>query len=160
MTANGSLIISTSNRMSRVVDRIRESSTTGAMRLCRGESKLDFASTPARRTSTTSSIRLQWRSDRVRYRPDDALRLAFSSFVGTSLTLAVDTLIGNRATITSSLATTLVGLAGWSLMFLASRESGPRGPGGPDWSNRLEIKFYRELQGPMRQEAESSCATG
>src|ERR1700761_4624130 len=41
LTANGSLIISTSNRMSRVVDRIRVLNDRGD-ELCRGDSRLDF----------------------------------------------------------------------------------------------------------------------
>ena len=43
MTANGSLIISTSNRMSRIVDRIRQLNEL-ADSLSRGASNLDFPS--------------------------------------------------------------------------------------------------------------------
>ena len=149
MTANGSLIISTSNRMSRVVDRIRVLNDLGDD-LCRGDSKLDFAA--ERRAHISDQLgRLEWRSDRVRYALT-MLYIAFSAFVGTSLTLAVDTLIGNRH-LTRSLATSL-SVAGVSLMLVASvnliREA--RAALG---SNRLEIRFYRELQ--ARREAESRC---
>ena len=41
MTANGSLILSTSNRMSRIVDRIRVLNDRGD-ELCRGVSGLDY----------------------------------------------------------------------------------------------------------------------
>jgi len=93
MTANGSLIISTSNRMSRVVDRIRVLNDKGDD-LCRGGSGLDFVED--RRAHIADQLeRLAWRGDRIRYALT-MLYLAFASFVGTSLTLAIDTLIGNR----------------------------------------------------------------
>ena len=64
MTANGSLIISTSNRMSRVVDRIRVLNDRGD-ELCRGDSKLDFVA--ERRAHIADQLgRLERRSDRVR----------------------------------------------------------------------------------------------
>src|SRR6516225_282805 len=82
MTANGSLIISTSNRMSRVVDRIRVLNELGDA-LCRGASSLDF---PAERlTHVHDQIeRLVWRSELIRHALA-MLYLAFGAFVGTSL---------------------------------------------------------------------------
>jgi len=65
LTANGSLIISTSNRMSRIVDRIRVLNDRGD-ELCRGVADLDFI--PERRAHVADQLdRLQYRSDRVRY---------------------------------------------------------------------------------------------
>src|SRR3954451_6264246 len=85
MTANGSLIISTSNRMSRVVDRIRTLNDLGDD-LCRGESKLDFP--VERRAHVVDQLdRLIRRSDLIRMALT-MLYLSFAAFVGTSLTLA------------------------------------------------------------------------
>ena len=71
LTANGSLIISTSNRMSRVVDRIRVLNDLGD-RLCRGVTDLDYVD--------ERSGHVQDQLDRLRLarrphpdRPDDAL---------------------------------------------------------------------------------------
>src|SRR5438270_12604243 len=92
LTANGSLIISTSNRMSRVVDRIRVLNDLGD-KICRGGTGLDYAQD--RLDHIHDQLRrLVWRGDRIRYALV-ALYLAFGSFVGTSLTLAVDVLVGN-----------------------------------------------------------------
>src|SRR6476469_934763 len=81
MTANGSLIISTSNRMSRIVDRLRllneQIDSIG-----RGLSSLDY--TAERSTHIADQIAwLEWRSDRIRIALT-TLYLAFSTFVGTS----------------------------------------------------------------------------
>src|SRR3954466_405999 len=74
MTANGSLIISTSNRMSRIVDRIRVLKDKGDD-LCRGDSRLDFA--PLRLGHVADQLdRLQWRADRIRY----ALTMSYMAF--------------------------------------------------------------------------------
>jgi hypothetical protein len=92
MTSNASLLISTSNRMARIVDRIRVLNDRGD-ELCRGDSKLDFA--VERRAHIADQLnRLEKRSDWVRLALL-LLYLSFASFVGTSLTLAIDTLIGN-----------------------------------------------------------------
>jgi len=84
MTASGSLIISTSNRMSRIVDRIRVLNDL-ADRLDRGESGLDYPD--LRRDHADEELRhLVYRSDQVRTALSE-LYLALSAFVGTSLTL-------------------------------------------------------------------------
>src|SRR5882672_9574231 len=65
MTANGSLIISTSNRMSRVVDRIRVLNDLGD-KLCRGAGEFDYV--PERLAHVQDQLnRLVWRGDRIRY---------------------------------------------------------------------------------------------
>jgi hypothetical protein len=62
MTANGSLIISTSNRMSRIVDRIRTLNDL-ADRLDRGVTDLDYVD--LRRAHIIDQVAQQeWRSDR------------------------------------------------------------------------------------------------
>ena len=87
LTANASLIISTSNRVSRVVDRIRVLSDL-ADRIGRGVSELDFTAERMEHVNVQLD-HLEWRSDRLRSAMT-ALYLALSSFVGTSLTLAID----------------------------------------------------------------------
>ena len=140
LTATGSLIISTSNRMSRIVDRIRTMNDLGDS-IDRGDSKLDFL--PERLQHLDDQvIRLQWRSDRIRHTLS-MLYVAFATFVGTSLTLAVDTLIGNRR-ITASVATTL-SVAGVGLMLLASVNL-VREARAALSSNRREIHFYQDLR--------------
>src|SRR6478672_11485075 len=83
MTANGSLIISTSNRMSRIVDRIRGLNELGDA-LSRGSGDFDFRD--EREAHSVEQIRhLEWRSAQIR-RALTWLYVASSLFVGTSLT--------------------------------------------------------------------------
>src|SRR3954451_18906377 len=138
MTANGSLIISTSNRMSRVVDRIRVLNDRGD-ELCRGGSGLDFVE--ERRAHIADQLeRLAWRGDRVRYALA-MLYLGFGSFVGTSLTLAVDTLLDNRlVAVPTGLSVLGVGLLLGASVYLVREAHAALA------SNRLEIAFFRDLQ--------------
>ncbi len=147
MTANGSLIISTSNRMSRVVDRVRvllELNDT----LCRGVTNLDFLT--ERRKHTLEQLRhLEWRSDRIR----NALTMlysAFASFVGTSLTLAIDVFFKNAL---AALPTALA-ILGVCLLLRASLNL-IREAHRALQTNREEIQFYRELQ--ERRMIEGRC---
>jgi len=137
LTANGSLIISTSNRMSRVVDRIRVLNDL-ADKLCRG-SDVDFVDDRLAhgRAQLDSLI---WRADRIRYALV-MLYLAFGSFVGTSLTLAVDTWTGNRLVgVPTSLA--LLGVA----LMLGACVNQVREVLEALRSNRQEVRFFRDLQ--------------
>jgi hypothetical protein len=137
LTANGSLIISTSNRMSRVVDRIRVLNDLGD-RLCRLGGEYDYV--PERFAHVQDQLRrLVWRGDRIRYALT-ALYLAFGSFVGTSLALAVDVWLGNRMVV---LPTSLAVL-GVSFM-LAACVNLVREALEALQSNRQEIQFYRDL---------------
>ena len=137
MTANASLIISTSNRVSRVVDRIRALNDL-ADRLDRGVTQLDF---PAERLQHQHDQmqRLERRSDRLRFALA-ALYLAFASFVGTSLTLAIDAMVSNwLIALPTLLAIVGVGLLLFASVNLALEAFEVLG------SNRLETSFYREL---------------
>jgi hypothetical protein len=149
MTANGSLIISTSNRMARVVDRIRVLNDLNDA-ICRGEKQLDYADLRMKHFGEQLS-HLEWRSDRVRYALG-MLYMAFSLFVGTSLALAIDTLIGNRH-LTTSVATGL-SMIGVSLMLLASINLVREALAALS-SNRQEIAFFRDLQ--ARRIGENRC---
>ncbi|WP_435015340.1 DUF2721 domain-containing protein [Tundrisphaera sp. TA3] len=147
MTANGSLIISTSNRMSRVVDRIRVLNDKGD-ELCRGGSTLDFVA--ERREHIRDQLsRLAWRGDRVRYALT-ILYLAFASFVLTSLTLALDSLLHNQLVIVP----TGLSVIGVGLLLMASVNL-VREAHAALASNRLEITFFRDLQ--ARRVAEGRC---
>ena len=137
MTANASLIISTSNRMSRVVDRIRVLNDL-ADKLSRGGGDLDYAQERLEHISDQQR-RLEWRGDRIRFALI-TLYIAFASFVGTSLTLAIDAILNNWLIVLP----TLLAVMGVSLLLSASVNLA-RGDRGL-LSNRLEIGFYRQLQ--------------
>ena len=151
LTANASLIISTSNRVSRVVDRIRVLNDL-ADRIGRGVSELDFAAERMKHVSAQLDY-LERRSDRLRFAMT-ALYLAFSSFVGTSLTLAIDNWLKNGL----GALPTLLAIAGVGLLLFASinlvREAVHALAG-----NRREIQFYRELN-ERRQAARASGSEG
>ena len=121
MTANGSLIISTSNRMSRIVDRIRQLNEL-ADSLSRGASNLDFPTERLEHIDLQLN-RLIWRSDRIRLALT-LLYLAMAMFVGTSFTMAIDALIGNFLTA----AADHDGDAGSLVAALGQRAANARGP--------------------------------
>jgi hypothetical protein len=137
MTANASLIISTSNRVARVVDRIRILNDQ-ADKLDRGVTDLDF---PDHRLEHfhDQMRRLERRSDRLRFAMT-ALYLAFTTFVGTSLTLAIDTLLNNWLIVLP----TLLAVVGVGLLLFASVNLVLEALEALR-SNRLETKFYRDL---------------
>ncbi len=141
LTAAGSMIISTSNRMSRVVDRIRALNDLGDS-IDRGDTKLDFL--PERLAHIDDQVaRLVWRSDRVRLTLT-MLYLAFASFVGTSLTLAIDTIFTGERHLIASVAITL-SVCGVFLMLLASINL-VREAHAALTSNHREVEFYHALR--------------
>jgi hypothetical protein len=151
MTANASLIISTSNRVTRVVDRIRVLNDH-ADKLDRGDAELDFAVERLEHVYAQMR-RLEARSDRLRYALT-SLYLAFTCFVGTSLTLAIDAMLRNRLIALP----TLLAMAGVALLLFASVNlvletlSALR-------SNRQETEFYRTLR-ELRQAEPRALAEG
>jgi hypothetical protein len=151
LTANGSLIVSTSNRMSRVVDRIRVLNDLGD-KLCRGVTDFDF--TQDRLAHVQDQLnRLVLRGDRIRYALT-ALYLAFGAFVGTSLALALDVWTGNRLVALP----TLLAVVGVVLMLFACVNL-VREAMEALRSNRLEIRFYRDLH-ERRQTDVAGCNAG
>lgn len=147
MTANGSLIISTSNRMSRIVDRIRLLNDQ-ADRLDRGTTDLDY---PVERTAhVLEQLRdLEWRSDRVRIALT-MLYIGFSSFVGTSLVLALDMLLGSRL----RELPTLLAVVGVASMLVATVNL-TREARRALRSNHQEVRFFRDLQARRKQDRET-----
>jgi hypothetical protein len=147
LTANGSLIISTSNRMSRSVDRIRVLIDLSD-RLCRGSTDLDFA--PERLAHVDDQLeRLVWRSDRIRTAMV-VLYLAFGMFVGTSLALAVDVWTNNQLVGIP----TVLALLGVGLLLIACVNL-VREAIEALRNNRREIDFYRTLND--RRKREGAC---
>ncbi len=132
LTANASLIISTSNRMSRVVDRIRVLNDL-ADKLDLGKTDLDY---PAERLEHVHDQfrRLERRGDRIRFALI-ALYAALAVFVGTSLTLAQNRLIALPITLA---------VAGVGLLLFASINLVLEALEALR-SNRLEIQFYKQL---------------
>lgn len=138
MTATGSLIISTSNRMSRIIDRVRALNTL-ADDFSRGESKLDFPD--ERLAHVLAEIKLQvWRSERVRWSLT-LLYLAMSMFVGTSLAMAFDVLLGN----TFGALPTALAIGGVLLLMLTSIQLS-REAHAALRGNQNEIRFYQSLR--------------
>jgi hypothetical protein len=151
LTANGSLIISTSNRMSRVVDRIRVLNDLGD-KLCRGGTDLDYTADRLEHVHDQLN-RLERRGDRIRFALT-ALYLAFGAFVGTSLTLAIDVWFRNPF---PGLPTSLA-VAGVGLMLFACVNM-VREALDALRSNRLEVRFFRDLH-RRRQADGTGCKTG
>jgi Protein of unknown function (DUF2721) len=137
LTANASLIISTSNRMSRVVDRIRVLNDL-ADRIGRGATDLDYIAERLEHLGDQLR-RLEWRNDRIRYALT-TLYIAFTTFVGTSLFLAADALLGNRLVALPI----ILAVAGVGLLLFASVNLALEALEALR-TNRLEIRFYREL---------------
>jgi hypothetical protein len=138
MTSNGSLIISTSNRMARIVDRIRAQNEAND-KLGREPGELDFVA--ERRAHLNDQIdRLMGRSRSIRWALI-LLYLAMGSFVGTSLALALDVWTGNRLRVVPT-ATAVVGVC----LMLCACANLVREALEALRSNHLEIAFYRELQ--------------
>ncbi len=148
MTANASLIISTSNRVTRVVDRIRVLNDH-ADKLDRGVAELDFAMERLENVHDEMR-RLEARSDRLRYALT-SLYLAFTCFVGTSLTLAVDVMLRNWLIALP----TLLAIAGVAFLLFASVNLVLEALGALR-SNRRETQFYRNLQELRQAERRAS----
>lgn len=143
LTATGSLIISTSNRMSRVVDRIRVL-TALADALDRGVTDLDFVDDRLRHVSEQIE-ELVRRGNAIRLALT-TLYLGFAAFVGTSLALAVDVLFAHRVVVLP----TGLAVVGVSLILIACihlvREALDALRG-----NRREVLFLRRLAEQRRE---------
>jgi Protein of unknown function (DUF2721) len=137
LTANGSLIISTSNRMSRVVDRIRVLNDLGDS-LFRGASALDYRE--ARIGHIQSQLSHLIRRANLIRGALTMLYLAFGAFVLTSLGLAIDVLASNRL-VALPTAFAIVGVS----FLLGASVNLVREALMALGSSREEIRFYRDL---------------
>ena len=144
MTATGSLIISTSNRVSRIVDGIR--SVNDAMdKLDRGVTDLDYVA-DRRKHYNDLIMSLEWRSDRIRISLT-FLYMAMCAFVATSLVLALDVILGSKL----QFAPTILAVVGVVLLFVASLNLTREALRGLR-SNRQEVGFYRDLRAKRHAE--------
>ena len=151
LTANASLIISTSNRMSRVVDRIRVLNDL-ADKLDLGKTDLDY--TAERLGHIHDQLRrLERRNERIRFALT-ALYIAFTAFVGTSLALAFDALVQNRLVALPI----ILAVAGVGLMLFASVNLVLEALEALR-TNRLEIRFFRELHERRMIDGRAGVAT-
>lgn len=156
LTATGSLIISTSNRMSRVVDRIRVLNDLGD-RLGRGATDFDYLDDRLEHVHDQLR-RLEWRGDRIRFALT-ALYIAFGAFVGTSLALAVEVWsrkwvgVGWFFALPTGLAIVGVGLMLFACVNMVREALEALR------SNRREVWFFRALHERRRSEGKG-CQAG
>jgi hypothetical protein len=147
LTATGSLILSTANRIGRIVDRIR-----ALVDLCdqlrKGDAALDFPEL-RRKHARDALRRLQWRSDRASVAVT-MLYLSFSAFAATSLTIAIDSVTGQHlAFLPTVLASAGVALLlGACLNLVCEARAALR-------SNDAEVRFFHELEA-LRESAKTA----
>ena len=138
LTASGSLIISTSNRMARIADRVRTLNET-IDRLDRGLGETDFV--PDRiKLAEGQLARMSKRNRRIRSALT-YLYLALASFAATSLLIAVDVWLGHRiAAVPTALA--IVGVVLLTTACVKLAREALAALHGED----LEVRFYRALR--------------
>jgi Protein of unknown function (DUF2721) len=138
MAATGSLMSSTVVRMGRIADRIRELVDLGE-RIARGSVDIDF---PEKRKAHVAVElgHLQWRSNHV-VAAVTMLYLAFGLLVGSSLAVALDSLIGHYIlALPIILAAIGVGLVFGACVHLVLEARCAM------QSNGLETQFFNEIQ--------------
>jgi hypothetical protein len=137
-TATGSLIISTVTRMRRIVDRIRVL-VEACDRMTREDGALDLPDV-RRRLALEELRHLQRRSDRI-MAAVTMLYMAFASFAGTSIVIAVDSVAGHRiGALPTVFAATGVG-------FLMVACANPIVEARTAlWSNDMEVRFFHERE--------------
>ena len=147
LTATGSLLISTSNRIGRIVDRIR-----ALVNLCESGQLEQFDFVEDRRKHTADSLRhLQWRSNRASVAVT-MLYMAFSAFAATSMAIALDSIVGHSL----DALPVICAVAGVGLLLVAcvnlvlEARSSLRG-------NDREVRFFYELKS-LREKATKSTA--
>lgn len=138
MTATASLIISTSNRMGRIVDRVRALGDASE-KLDRDPAGSDFV-TQRREHMDGEYDRLQKRSDLIRYALI-GLYLAMGCFVACSLTLAVDAWSGHALGLTPTVLAVLgvTGVLNSCVCLAREAVQAMR-------SNHAEIRFHTDLR--------------
>lgn len=151
MTSNGSLIISTSNRMARIVDRIRVQNEANDL-LGRSPGNLDFI--PERQAHLNDQLERLLRRSRFVRLALIMLYLAMGSFVGTSLALAFDVWAGNRIRAIPS-ATAVLGVS----LMLGACVNLVREALEALRSNHVEVCFYRNLQARRQASQPIAAAT-
>ena len=142
LTACGSLIISTSNRLARIADRVRSYCET-LDQLGRDPRSLDYV--PERIAFAEDRLtRLARRNEHIRVALT-LLYLALAAFAATSLTLAVNVWLGNRI----ALIPTALAVVGVVLLIAACVRLSREAIVALNGEDR-EIGFYRDLQAKRR----------
>jgi Protein of unknown function (DUF2721) len=138
LTVTASLMISTATRMARIVDRIRAIVAT-CDQSRRGEDVIDFPEV-RRKHALDELRRLQRRSDRA-MAAVTLFYTAFGCFAATSMTIAIDSVAGQRiAPVPTLFATTGVALLlAASVNLVVEARTALR-------SNDLEVQFFFELE--------------
>jgi HAMP domain-containing protein len=147
LTATASLIVSTTNRMGRIIDRIRKLIELGNQ-IAQGVAALDFPE--ARLTHIETLLQnLQGRNRRILVTVSE-LYLAFGAFVGTSLSIAIDSATGRHL----DGLPTFFAVAGVVLLLLASMNLVAEVRIATR-TNHLEVEFYHELCKLRREQAQT-----
>lgn len=152
LTANGSLIISTSNRLARIADRVRTLGET-LDRLDRIPGDLDFV--PERIELADEQLgRLARRNEHIRVALT-LLYLALASFAATSLALAADVWFAHRIVVLP----TALAVVGVLLMMAACVRLSREAIAALNGEDR-EVRFYRELHARRRAAAAKVAPPG
>jgi hypothetical protein len=151
MTATGSLIISSNNRLGRIVDRIRVL-IDQADKIARPDNTLDFPE--LRLQALREEIdHLHTRNSRIR-NAAALLYLAFALFVGASLAIAIDFVLKHQiANLPGILAVGGVGALLWAsiYLFLETRTATN--------TVALEVDFHNRLHAERERAAKAKPAT-
>jgi len=146
MTATGSLIVSTANRIGRIVDRIRVLVDLGDS-LSRGVLDLDYPE--LRLEQTLQHLKQLEKRSNMALRAVRFLYLAFGLFVSSSLAVAVDTLFQHNLLIipivfsvcgVSSMLGACINLVLEAMLALKN--------------NNMSLRFFRELQDLRKHDRE------
>jgi hypothetical protein len=147
LTATGSLLISTTNRIGRIVDRIRAVVTT-----CENGQLAQLDYVEHRREHAMDELRhLHWRSSRASVAVT-MLYMAFCAFATTSMVIAINSMTGRHLEALS----VVCAVAGVGLLIVAcvnlvlEARSSLRG-------NDREVRFFYELEG-LRKPAKGARA--
>jgi hypothetical protein len=141
LTATGSLLISTSNRIARIVDRIRALVT-----LCESDRlrQLDFSD--LRREHAIDELRhLHWRSNRIAVAVT-ALYMAFGAFVMTSMMIAIDSLAGHHL----AAMPVVFAVGGVGLLLVACVNLVLEARGSLKGNDR-EVRYFYELESKRKE---------
>jgi hypothetical protein len=150
LTVTGSLILTSSGRMSRLADRIHELTKRGDD-LHRDEAGVDFLEERLELFASQLGT-LLWRSDRIR-RALTLLYLSLAMFVGTDLVLAMQVLAIGR----DSVVPTVIAVVGVLLLLSASVPLS-REAHASLRSNREEAEFYADLRRRRNGAGRGRCA--
>jgi len=150
LTATGSLLISTANRIGRIVDRIR----TVVNRCESGELERLDCPEERRRHALEELSHLHTRSNRVS-QAVTMLYVAFGAFVMTSMMIAIDSFTGHHLAILP----VLFAVAGVSLLLVACVHLVLEARNSLKGNDR-EVQFFHDLEALRKQAGQSRSPSG